>query len=778
MAAITTGVDKDPDTLTVPASHSEPIPDGCVPLHQLCDECRSFFDNWEILDEFERYGMLEPTNVYDTDVKPFRAVYQAHAFRNIAQILVPHELCHFCTIMSGKAPAEFKVWNGHHFRSGAGLENSEVLFECSRTYRAHVQLYIYSNGIRWRNNLSIFKIPSTRERQRDCLGTEVGAFGPPTSNHVPRRAIDNLEQIKRWMQGCRSNHTHCHSLNSKLGPQYSKRPTRIVEILPKGIRLRCDVETIVDFEYLTLSHVWGKNPSQQLRLSHARLDEFKAKIPLDEMPVNFKEAVRITRKTGFKYLWIDSLCILQDSKSDWEAEASKMTTVYANAFCTIAFLNEPDVGFDWPREDPRITSPCIVRRNDRTNHDICIGSFLTASSDEGEWYSRAWTFQEYLLSPRTIFYGRENSKWECREVFADELLGTAYNFAFRSIGKSHLSISPPPRMHTNPAWVPAHLNAWRDLVQNYRARRLTVPSDRIMAFAGVAEAFSLTHGLTYVAGAWAESLTYCMLWRSDYPTNFCTDQSKEQYCSRTTPPVPSWSWFKQSINVCPKLIFIPDSMLGVPKDVIVLRAELVHYQHHGLGVNEASQNQYYDFTNLSITLRLATCPVTLQSPDTDLNPSWKTTGWWFAAGSNLHRSGLHHFIKELQNAYGDASTVQAQYFCDDVADVVKDTAHVTFALLLEVRQESVSRRSSLQGTVYSLVGLALRPSGKDGTWRRVGLWLAHVVIRTETSVRELAACKDTIHPEPRSLDVELSDKDRASCFLRCEGAKMETLTLV
>jgi hypothetical protein len=178
--------------------------------------------------------------------------------------------------------------------------------------------------------------------------------------HIPYRAIDNLNKIKDWVHACTKDHEVCRKwLSGMVDPE--ERPTRILELMPNGVRLHCDVRSISDFKYFTLSHMWGVDPSHQLRLSMSRLEEFQISIPQEELPAIFKEAIRITRHSGFKYLWIDSVCIVQDSPLDWEREASRMSIVYSKATCTIAFLFPPNEGFHRPREDPRVNSPCIIR---------------------------------------------------------------------------------------------------------------------------------------------------------------------------------------------------------------------------------------------------------------------------------------------------------------------------------------------------------------------------------------------------------------------------------
>jgi hypothetical protein len=143
--------------------------------------------------------------------------------------------------------------------------------------------------------------------------TEMREFGgqvfyaPWYAESVPRRASDNLDRTKEWLQACISNHDSCRQWCSSLRSS-NKRPARVVELTAHGVRLQCDVEGIVEFEYITLSHIWGPDPAKQLKLMTSRLGEFQVTIPTDELPAIFTEAIRITRHLGFKYIWIDSLC--------------------------------------------------------------------------------------------------------------------------------------------------------------------------------------------------------------------------------------------------------------------------------------------------------------------------------------------------------------------------------------------------------------------------------------------------------------------------------------
>jgi hypothetical protein len=85
---------------------------------------------------------------------------------------------------------------------------------------------------------------------------------------------------------------------------------------------------------MTLSHCWG--PAQLITTTANTIEQKKAGIPLEDLPQTFKDAVALTRNLGIRYLWIDSLCIKQLDKDDWEREASKMGSVYLHSYLNIA----------------------------------------------------------------------------------------------------------------------------------------------------------------------------------------------------------------------------------------------------------------------------------------------------------------------------------------------------------------------------------------------------------------------------------------------------------
>lgn len=123
-------------------------------------------------------------------------------------------------------------------------------------------------------------------------------------------------------------------MNRGLNDYY---PTRLLDLQPRRtgveICLRLTHKNPPDTPYMTLSHCWGT--TRFLRLTDKTFKYLKAGFKAAELPRSFRDAVHITRELGIRYLWIDALCILQDSTKDWHYEAASMK-VYENSYCNIA----------------------------------------------------------------------------------------------------------------------------------------------------------------------------------------------------------------------------------------------------------------------------------------------------------------------------------------------------------------------------------------------------------------------------------------------------------
>ncbi|PQE26592.1 hypothetical protein CJF30_00001352 [Rutstroemia sp. NJR-2017a BBW] len=221
-------------------------------------------------------------------------------------------------------------------------------------------------------------------------------------------------------------------------------------------------------------------------------DNLKARMSgtrLSHFPQTFQDAISITQRLGIRYLWIDSLCIIQDSLSDWEAESARMGDVYTNSFLTIAATHS-------------------TNSHGQGNTNLDTSPLLT----------RAWAFQERLLSTRTLHVHAEELFWECKSRNMCEC--TALDTQSHQ-QQSELEILPGSQgFKGRYAEICAGIQSiqqmadyWLRLVVAYSSLTLTYESDRLQALSGLATRLSKHFRSEYLAGLWAFDLPRSLIWR-------------------------------------------------------------------------------------------------------------------------------------------------------------------------------------------------------------------------------------------------------------------------
>lgn len=243
--------------------------------------------------------------------------------------------------------------------------------------------------------------------------------------------------IQEQLSECIKEHRQCDFLVKPSG----NPPTRLLDIgPPSGIQKPhlhiCDSQKDKGIQYVALSHCWGN--ADITRLEKATLTSLIATVPFQSLPRTFQDAIHICRRLGYRYLWIDSLCIIQDDHDDWKHEAEIMAGVYSNCVFSLAALHGANSasGCSTSR-DPRSYLPCKLplarglygmsfrpstkHIERKTESDGLLEGFTTAYQPWEEkrilkapLLNRGWVFQERLLPPRTIYFGAQGVYWECR----------------------------------------------------------------------------------------------------------------------------------------------------------------------------------------------------------------------------------------------------------------------------------------------------------------------------------------------------------------------------
>ncbi|EGO56942.1 hypothetical protein NEUTE1DRAFT_123349 [Neurospora tetrasperma FGSC 2508] len=344
-------------------------------------------------------------------------------------------------------------------------------------------------------------------------------------------------QALKWIENCRS-HPLCNPIQTANAQD--KWPARLVAVGDIGdahVRI-CETSQpgLVEKPYMTLSHCWGEN-GVPIRLLNENYVRFLEGIQVGELPRTFRDAIDVTRKLKIPFLWIDSLCIIQNSNEDWIQESGKMQQVYQNSFLNLAAGASADAnGGLFYRRHPLSITPWFIRiGEDRYLMAEYINEHTTKSylSTELILYTRGWVLQEQLLARRTLIFGRKELHWECSTYQASESFPEFLDRP-RSLYRDYAKIFRPDWQNLLGGKLvdSERQEAWNRLIKTYFRRSLTQTSDRLVAISGLAEQLSSEwSGITYLAGLWSYRLIQNLLW-------FCRGP-----CSQKNMEIaPSWSW--------------------------------------------------------------------------------------------------------------------------------------------------------------------------------------------------------------------------------------------
>lgn len=335
----------------------------------------------------------------------------------------------------------------------------------------------------------------------------------------------------QWIDECLSQHDACAKETNPV------LPSRVLDVTngkDPYLRITGNQEC---GKYLALSHCWGDKGHFKTELSS--LQKRIQGIPFAEIPRTFQDAITICRLLGVEYLWIDSLCIIQDSANDWAEQAAQMGSIYANAFATISAdgAANSSEGFLVNKLRNIIVHRLSITGSHSEKEELCIrrkGSSGRDSFSHHTWAgpqrsplaSRGWVLQESVLSPRILHFTAEELTWECSTTSQCECQCSPHAFVHEKPLK--LSIDN----------IPFH-SRWHVLVDDYTDRQLTYWTDRLPAISGIAQIMQKSTDSKYWAGLWSDSFPNCLLWRAlDYHKNTtkCTSKRVQPYHA------PTWSW--------------------------------------------------------------------------------------------------------------------------------------------------------------------------------------------------------------------------------------------
>ncbi|KAL5316961.1 hypothetical protein ACEPPN_016013 [Leptodophora sp. 'Broadleaf-Isolate-01'] len=241
--------------------------------------------------------------------------------------------------------------------------------------------------------------------------------GGPTEHYVQQRMAspqvateEAFASARNWIKECFQTHSNCPKATNGVLPTRVLDLTMLSELLDM-IQLKETTQGETG-QYVALSYCWGPD-GQAKTLTHATIREFKNAIVVRELPQTLRDAILVTRKLGIRYLWIDALCIIQDSDSDKARELTQMPSIYKNALLTVSAAIAEDCEKGFLHDRPQIVkeidqSFCVPLIWDVRQPDGELGTEVWLCPDEDRGFkikdydeevieSRGWTFQEAWL---------------------------------------------------------------------------------------------------------------------------------------------------------------------------------------------------------------------------------------------------------------------------------------------------------------------------------------------------------------------------------------------
>ncbi|OCT44990.1 hypothetical protein CLCR_05443 [Cladophialophora carrionii] len=399
----------------------------------------------------------------------------------------------------------------------------------------------------------------------------------------------NLFLVIAWLNRCLTHHSTCRGYAEVAG-QLPSRVLDVGQVRSEAVHLHISKPGEKD-RYIALSHRWGRtNP---LTTTTKTLPDRVAGIALTSLSQTFREAIYVARMLDIKYLWIDSLCILQDSLDDWKEQAALMGTIYRQAFVTIAATDTEDAssGLFFPRS-PTKGKPCKLHLPLRKDMFAGESGPLYATSPHfrrgkdigrvrGPLDTRAWVLQEQILSGRVLNFTKDQVYFECLSTEASEVL--PYTLENAMDDESHYVSTLKHGIggllpHDKPEASMYLHRAWYLMVEDYSRRQLTVPTDKWVAMLGIVTEMQRATDDVCSFGLWNRWLAHDLLWAvysASYPR---TSLRQEKMITpgptgkrNTSLSVPSWSW----LQIEGHIKYLPDPFNIVLQDqVLVQKMEL------------------------------------------------------------------------------------------------------------------------------------------------------------------------------------------------------------
>jgi hypothetical protein len=358
-----------------------------------------------------------------------------------------------------------------------------------------------------------------------------------------RPVVADCRLFKRWMVMCEEVHGKGCFQSSRNG---GGAGLRLIDVEKRCLE---DVAEDGPRKYLALSYVWGKAKMFCLTTANKSLLTCEGSLDAENVPLTISDAMLLTKKLGQRYLWVDSLCIIQDEDADKARFIPRMNTIYNQAELTIVAAAGDNANAGLPGLLPGTRKQQVSL----AAHGVPILRTLHAEPNDFDhylsyttWNSRGWTMQERALSRRALIFTSQQVYWECKESSWCE--------------ESHWETTDLPKLRRAVPESKVHLSnlttlaeeridelksPYREAVMQYTQRQFSFESDILNAFEGIMDAIQVATGDTFFWALPQSIFTSAICWYDpsvSRRTAMYSLHSESDLNSSTPIPFPSWSW--------------------------------------------------------------------------------------------------------------------------------------------------------------------------------------------------------------------------------------------
>lgn len=382
----------------------------------------------------------------------------------------------------------------------------------------------------------------------------------------PGERVEVISITSKWLQQCCNSHRRCGLREPR------PMPGRVVDISAGHEKLRLLKTSPGQLGvYAAISYSWGGAKSSMLRLKKHTQKALESRFKLGDLVKLHQQGIQVAEELGYKYIWIDALCIIQDDIQDWLDQSSLVPQIYGNADITIVAGRSHDArdGFLEPTYAAGVPAAAIPYQSSNSPSPASCWVGPRRNHEIGPANERGWCYQEALVARRMIVYGSQQLSFRCQEAIEFEdghhqwFAGRAdwYDLSSLFRGKPAEYLEPgedPTDLFPFPAQLDPRqdstLARWYDITAEYSARSFYNPTDNHAAFSGtvllfqevIARRYGRGHE-KYMAGLWEMDMVFGLLWRSlrimDPGLPALTEP---KYEGRVVRRAPSWSWMALS----------------------------------------------------------------------------------------------------------------------------------------------------------------------------------------------------------------------------------------